>query len=123
MTKAKVGEFLWQDLTVANADGVADFYAQVVGWEKKAVPMGDYSDHGMMVADEMKAGICHNQGENAAIPPQWLLYVAVADLATSVATVSALGGKILVAPKAMGEDQFAVIEDPAGAVLALYQQA
>ncbi|WP_298444366.1 VOC family protein [uncultured Ferrimonas sp.] len=120
---SNIGDILWQDLTVNNADDVAEFYQQVVGWQKKPVSMGEYDDHGMMVGDTMKAGVCHAKGSNAGMPPQWLMYVAVADLDNSIATAQRLGGELIVPERAMGKDRMAVIADPAGAVLALYQVA
>ncbi|MBY5991247.1 VOC family protein [Ferrimonas balearica] len=121
MEKPQLGQVLWQDLTVQDAEGIARFYQQVVGWTPKPVPMGEYEDFGMMSGETMTAGVCHARGANAALPPQWLLYVAVADLEASLAHCEALGGERVAGPNAMGADHFAVIRDPAGAVLALYQ--
>ena len=68
------------------------------------------------------AGICHARGENASLPPAWLVYIVVADLDESMRRTTARGGKVLVPPKSMGaEARFCVIEDPAGAVAALYE--
>lgn len=48
--------------------------------------MGGYSDFNMMPEgpDMPVAGICHARGTNAALPPQWLRYIVVADLDASV---------------------------------------
>src|SRR5207237_1350454 len=57
------------------------------------------------------AGICHARGENARVPPQWLIYIAVADVAASAARCEALGGRVLDGPRPMGSHQFCVIQD------------
>lgn len=118
----EVGAIFWRDLTVPDAVQVSDFYSQVVGWRAEPVDVGGYADFNMIApgADQPTAGICHARGFNADLPAQWLIYIKVADLDQSVAHCQALGGRILVGPKQMGETQrFAVIQDPAGAVVAL----
>lgn len=124
-TEAKpIGSIGWFDLTVENADEVRDFYQAVVGWESVPLSMGDYSDYCMNQADgETVAGICHARGGNAGLPPQWLMYITVADLDQSIAEVTGRGGKVLMGPKAYGDTaRYAVIQDPAGAAVALFQQ-
>ncbi len=118
---ASAGRVVWQDLTIKDAAGVRDFYAQVVGWTAKEHDMGEYADYEMYPAgsDQCVAGICHAKGHNANIPPQWLLYVEVADVPASAAKCAELGGKVLDGPRAMGAQQFCVVQDPAGAVMAL----
>lgn len=123
--KLKPGSIGWIDLTVTNAEEVRDFYSAVVGWKPENVSMGEYNDFNMTSPDtgEPNAGICHKQGVNAALPSVWMAYFIVADMNASIDNVKALGGKVLVEPKDMGEHgKIAVIEDPAGAVCALYEQ-
>jgi predicted enzyme related to lactoylglutathione lyase len=121
--KPSVGTIAWCDLTVPDADKVRDFYRDVVGWTADPVEMGGYSDYCMLPtgADAPVAGVCHARGVSADLPPVWLLYVIVADLAHSVARVESGGGTVLRPPAPLTGGSFAVIRDPAGAVLALYQ--
>lgn len=121
MTNA-VGAIIWRDLTVPNAEQVRDFYAQVVGWQVEPIEMGDYADFNMLIpgTDQSAAGICHTRGFNADQPAQWMMYIKVADLEQSLVDCQALGGRILVGPKFLSETQrFVVIQDPAGAMVAL----
>ena len=124
----RVGTIGWQDLTVSNADEVRDFYSQVVGWEPEQFEMkddsGDYADYSMKISGDGQpiAGICHARGSNAKLPPVWLIYITVADLDHSIAQCQEHGGKVLDGPRGMGGyGTFAVIEDPGGAVSALFQ--
>lgn len=124
MPKHKLGQGSWVDLTVKNAEQVRDFYKEVVGWNSTDVDMGGYSDYNMNLEDgKTVAGICHSRGLNANLPPQWLIYITVSDLEKSLAQCRALGGKIIDGPRSMGESRFCVIQDPSGAVAALWQQA
>ena len=125
-TKPQVGTVGWMDLTVENAQDVRDFYGEVVGWSASDIDMGGYSDFCMNTpgAGTTVAGICHARGTNAGLPAQWLMYITVEDLDASVDRVEALGGKVIAGPKDMGaQGRYCIIEDPAGAVAALYAPA
>lgn len=116
-----VGSITWRDLTVKDAEKVRDFYSKVVGWKSFPVDMGSYNDFNMNLpgSGETVAGICHARGPNAMLPPQWLIYITVADVAVSAKRCVEHGGKIIDGPKPMGENRYCVIQDPAGAVAAL----
>jgi predicted enzyme related to lactoylglutathione lyase len=87
--------------------------------------MGEYQDFCMHPPGDPQpvAGICHARGHNAELPPVWMVYITVDDLDESVRRCEALGGKrrseIHVSP--MG--RYCAIEDPAGAVSALFESA
>ncbi len=118
-----VGSVSWIDMTVDDADSLRDFYKAVVGWETDDVSMGDYADYVMKApaSGEGVAGVCHARGSNADLPGGWLIYITVADVEQSAAKVSELGGKVIVAPRGLAGGRFCVIEDPGGAIAALYQ--
>ena len=120
------GSIAWADLTVPDAESVRDFYAQVTGWTPQAVSMkGEYDDYVMTVpgSGQAVAGICHARGPNSDVPPQWILYIIVPDLDSSLAACRAAGGAVINGPRSMGASRYAVIRDPAGAVSALFQNA
>ncbi len=118
---SNIGRIEWLDLTVADASRVRDFYRKVIGWKSADVDMGSYSDFNINLPEsgETVAGICHARGTNANIPAQWLVYVRVADVKESAAECEKRGGKVLDGPRRMGGSNFCVIQDPAGAVMAL----
>ena len=124
MTMPPPGTIGWMDLTVPDAPLVRDFYQAVAGWSAVPLSMGDYDDFVMLRAgsDEPIAGVCHARGVNADIPPQWLLYIVVADLDVALAEALARGGSVVRAPTPMSaQGRFVVLRDPAGAVVALHQ--
>jgi len=125
MAENVYGSIGWVDLTVDDAASIRDFYADVVGWKPEPVDMGDYSDFNMTRADGTpSAGVCHARGSNADLPASWLVYVNVPDLDGSMERCRARGGEVVVGPKEMsGHGRYAVIRDPAGAVMALFQPA
>ncbi|MEL7060398.1 MAG: VOC family protein [Acidobacteriota bacterium] len=119
----KPGTIGWCDLTVDDADTVRDFYRDVVGWSIEPTPMGEYNDYTMTRSGdgEAIAGVCHARGSNAGLPPRWLIYVVVEDLAASISAAQERGGELIHGPRGAGGGSIAVLRDPAGAEFALYQ--
>ena len=116
------GQITWNDLTVPDAKPIRNFYEAVIGWKASPVSMGDYSDYSMLdSAGNVVAGVCHARRENADIPPCWLMYVTVKDLDNCVMKCNESGGTVVDGPRMTGGARIAVIKDPAGAVLALYE--
>lgn len=120
----KTGKIFWQDLTVENAEQIRDFYCKVVGWTFEKVKQGDYDDYNIVNPDdgEIVAGICHKKGEIKNFPSQWLNYVMVEDIDSCIESCKNNGGKVIDGPKKMGKATFVVIQDPAGAYLALMEE-
>ncbi len=120
----KVGSIGWTDLTVDNAEEIRNFYSEVVGWKADPIDMGGYNDFNMTqpASGEAVAGVCHARGGNTGLPTQWIMYVTVEDIESSADRCKQLGGKVLTGPTgSAGKDRTCVIQDPAGAVIALYQ--
>lgn len=122
---AIAGCIFWLDLTVPDASAVRDFYRQVVGWSVQEVEMKDgdarYVDYNMLGGDGIPAaGICHARGVNAGLPPVWMIYLPVNDLAESIRRVEEEGGKVIKSMR--GEDEtyvYAAIQDRVGVYFAL----
>lgn len=123
MNTPAAGSVAWFDLTVPDAGAVRDFYSAVAGWSVSPVEMGGYQDYCMIPpgASAPVAGVCHARGPNADLPPQWLIYITVPDLAASLAACTAKGGRVVRPECDLGGARMAVVQDPAGAVAALYQ--
>lgn len=120
----QVGRIAWLDLTVKNADATRDFYKAVVGWSVQDVEMTDgedaYADYNMLGSDKAgAAGVCHARGGNKDLPPVWLIYLPVGDLAESLRRVRAEGGSVIKEAAIGSQYAFAVIQDPLGVTLAL----
>ena len=118
-----VGSVTWTDLTVPDATAVSAFYSAVVGWKGVSLDMGGYNDFCMNEPKSGKtaAGVCHARGFNADLPPQWLIYITVGDLNASLRQCRKLGGKVLRKTRSLGAGRYTVIQDPAGAVAALFE--
>ncbi len=121
------GHIAWLDLTVPNAVETRDFYRQVIGWAVQEVEMTDegvrYTDFNMLAEDGAPAaGVCCARGVNQGLPPVWIIYLPVGDLAESLRRVEADGGRVIkTLLDEAGETSYAAIEDPVGASLVLFQ--
>jgi predicted enzyme related to lactoylglutathione lyase len=121
----RIGTIGWLDISVPDAPKLRDFYSKVVGWAAEDVSMGEYNDYSMAAPGNgvATAGVCHARGVNADLPPQWLIYIIVADVDKSATSCVANGGTLMIDPRGLAGGRFCVIKDPVGAVLALYQEA
>lgn len=120
------GTVTWFDLTVDDASAVRDFYSSVAGWTSSPLAMKEgYDDYVMMApGGDAVAGVCHARGGNTGIPPVWMMYINVTDLDASLQACEAGGGSVVSGPRSGGgAARYAIIRDPAGAVVALFQPA
>jgi len=114
---------LWVDLTVDHAEVLRGFYSDVIGWKSEAVDVGEYNDYIMTENGELIAGICHNRDTNYGVPPVWIPYFEVESLEKSLQMCINQGGSVI-KPIAviMESKQYAVIQDPCGAVCAIWSE-
>jgi uncharacterized protein len=119
------GTFCWVDLATTDAAGAKAFYEELFGWEAEDTPAGETATYTMLRLGgddvgglyEMDAG----QREQGA-SPYWLSYVSVESADAAVARVAELGGIAHGdAFDVMEAGRMAVIADPEGATLALWE--
>ena len=121
----KNGSIVSTDLTSHHAEELKEFYQQVIGWESEGLTMQDesgvYSDYVMKDKEgNWVGGLCHFRGANKDLPPQWIVYIQVDHVAASISKCREFGGKVLKEVKNKeGQYQYALLEDPHGAVLAI----
>jgi predicted enzyme related to lactoylglutathione lyase len=124
--KAPTGAFCWIELSTTDVAAAKRFYGSLFDWTiaDMPMPMSDGSAYAMAsLGDKNVAGIMKQPAEakKMGAPAHWLSYVAVDDAAATAQKVTALGGKVLVSPFEMGPGKMAVVQDPTGGVLALWQ--
>ncbi len=112
-----LGTVGWIDLTVDDATGALDFYTHVCAWESAEFDMGGYNDFCVSApgVDDPVAGICHNKGDNAGFPAQWIMYIVVPNADEAAQRAQQRGGEVVMGPKPVMDGRFALIKDPNGA--------
>jgi hypothetical protein len=116
------GSWVWAELWSDDIEKAATFYADVAGLGHETVERGGTPYHVFTSQGEPRAGIIKIPPEFEKVKPGWAPYVAVADLAASTAQVEKLGGRVVFHTLDHPADAaVALILDPAGAALFLYQ--
>jgi len=121
MANTNHGALVWYELLTTDPTGAIAFYADVVGWTTRRWDTGDYT---MWVGAHGPLGGVTQLPEAArqiGAPSYWQANIQVADLDASLALVQELGGKVHHQEDVPTIGRLAVIADPQGAVIALYQ--
>ncbi|MDQ3699060.1 MAG: VOC family protein [Gemmatimonadota bacterium] len=116
------GKFVWYELMTSDTAAAIQFYKEIAGWGTQAwdgsIPYTMWTNDGNPIG-----GIAQLTDEHRAqgIPPHWLPYVGVRNVDETAAAATKLGAKVLHGPEDIpGAGRFAVLQDPQGAVLAIY---
>lgn len=120
----KPGHFCWVELMSSDLSKSLPFYQEVVGWKSQPVSMGDF-DYTFLAAPDAQEGEAIGGAVTKPapeIPDHWLPYVAVESVEATHAKALELGGSSCHGPTEIpGYGRFAVLQDPQGAVFAVYQ--
>ena len=116
------GTFSWTDLSTPDADASRDFYGPLFGWEFDDAPIPEEAGGGfyrMAKLDGRSAAAMYGSSERH---PAWASYVTVDDVDAVAGRVAELGGTPMGEPfDVMDTGRMALLQDPTGAVLALWQ--
>jgi hypothetical protein len=90
------GTFVWNELLTRDVEAAKTFYATLVGWSYKAMPM----EHGTYwlaeVAGKPIAGLMSMPPDiPPTVPPHWFEYLEVDDVDARVKLAVEHGGKML----------------------------
>jgi predicted enzyme related to lactoylglutathione lyase len=125
MKQAAHGRFVWHELAVPSQDAAQSFYLKVTPW--KTEPWDHSPDYTLLTNEGTPlGGIAELTKDLAArgVPPHWLPYVSVYDVDACARQAVALGGQLRMGPKEVPNiGAWAVIADPQGAALGIYEPA
>jgi len=124
-TSYEPGTFSWTELATPDPVGAKEFYGSVFGWESEDAAVGDATIYTMLRVDGDDVAALYEQSpeqQAAGIPPSWLCHVTVDSADAVAARAAELGGAPLGEPfDVMEYGRMALIQDPAGATLALWE--
>lgn len=114
----------WAELWTHDTAAAVDFYSEVIGYDLEVVPVGDEKYPVLRSSGKRNAGLVAL--DSVEIAPRWAPYVGVTDLRGILVRVWEAGGRVLREPAevdfaAAGANRVALIADPSGAALFLYQ--
>ena len=110
--------FVHVELLTHDLPKATEFYTQLFDWQLKEIPEIDYT----LIEVGQGTGGGMMKCPMPGLPPHWLAYVLVEDVAASLAKAKSLGAtvikEVMEVPNA---GKLAIFADPTGAALALWQ--
>lgn len=120
-TSYEQGVFCWVELPAGDPAGARAFYERLFGWEAEGGELPSGGVFMRMKRDGKVIGAIYSAPDGMP-DSAWLSYVAVDDAAAVAARASELGAKVLRGPEDVDElGTMAMIQDPTGAVFAIWQ--
>jgi uncharacterized protein len=121
----KGGEFCWNELATPDINAAKEFYGRVFGWKFSDHQIGDSTYSMIKSGDKEFAGMWQIPQDQAKhVPPHWMSYILVDDLAHSLEQATQHGATIKMPITKAGEmGQFAIIIDPTGAHIAMWESS
>jgi uncharacterized protein len=115
------GTFSWTDLATTDPDAAKRFYTSLFGWDYEDQPMpGDGGAYTMLRRDGKDVAALFQAREG--MPTAWSSYVTVESADSTAAKVRDLGGTLMAEPfDVMDAGRMALIQDPTGAVVAVWE--
>jgi predicted enzyme related to lactoylglutathione lyase len=116
------GSWRWAELWTDDIEDAAAFYGDVFHVEHETVDRGGQAYHVFTSDGKPRAGIVKIPEQLDQVEPGWAPYVAVEDLGSTLGKVKELGGRVIFGEMDHPADAaVALIMDPSGAVLFIYQ--
>ncbi len=110
------GALIWNELQNYDTEAAKAFYGAVFGWAAVTGqgPTGEYTS--FMLDERAVAGMMAIQPEWGPVPPNWSIYLGVADVQAACEYVAGNGGRVEVPPMEIPDvGAFALFQDPQGA--------
>ena len=120
------GALTWTELATRDPEAARTFYTSLFGWKEKTSTGAGMTYTEFSVGDTPFAGMMEMNAQMVSmnVPPNWLTYFQVADVDATSNKATGLGAKLAVPPMDIpNTGRFAVIQDPHGAVFAIYKPA
>jgi predicted enzyme related to lactoylglutathione lyase len=119
-----IGTFCWCELGTSDVKRAKVFYEKLFGWSYADEDMGDMGTYTKVkLGDDELGGLYELKGPMfEGVPPHWMFHVAVEDVSSTAERAKEIGGSVVMPPMDIPDaGRMAMIEDPTGAKLALWQ--
>ena len=119
------GTFCWVELGTTDGEAAKKFYTELFGWTFTDNPVGPGMVYTMLKLDGKDVGALYqmpSEMTSQGIPSNWLSYASVQSADESAAKAKELGATLMKEPfDVMTVGRMAVVQDPTGAIFALWQ--
>src|SRR5271169_4362020 len=119
------GSFCWLELATTDQAAAKSFYSSLFGWTPADSPLGPDAVYTIFRLEDRDAAAGYTmfaEQRSQGVPPNWMLYVSVASADDAVKRANQAGGTVLKDAFDVGESgRMAVLQDPTGAVFAVWQ--
>jgi uncharacterized protein len=112
------GAFCWNELNTTDPDEAAAFYSGLFGWTIEPFEESPEPYLAIKNGDANNGGI--REVTPPGTPPHWLVYLAIEGIDEGTAKVEELGGTKHAGPIDIQIAKITVVQDPQGAIFALY---
>jgi predicted enzyme related to lactoylglutathione lyase len=120
MSDGMRGQFVWHELMTTDAQAAVGFYSKVARLKTQPAPFE--KTYTMFIAGGRPMGGLMVVAGDAS--PNWLSYIGTADVDETTRKAESLGAKVVKAPAPVPDGgRFAILQDPQGAVFAIYAYA
>ncbi len=121
----KPGTFCWVELGTTDGEAAKKFYTQLFDWDVDDHDMGPSGIYTILKQNGKDVGALYKMPEEMTangVPPHWMSYISVANADEAAAKAKTLGASVMKEPfDVFTMGRMAVIQDPTGAVFALWQ--
>lgn len=114
--------FWWADLSSTDDAAAAEFYSEVFGWSWNEMPIGENMVHRNAHINGLLTAGLDPVMPGSGQPTAWTNFVFITDINATCESAKALGATIIAEPMdVFGEGHMAVLADPNGAFVGLWQ--
>ena len=121
----KPGTFCWLDMATTDIEEAKKFYNEIFGWDAVPSGMEDGSEYTMFNMNGKNVAAMYllmKEQKDMGIPPHWMSYIACDQVEAILEKVKANGGNVISEIFEIPEvGRGAMIQDPEGAVVGLWQ--
>jgi hypothetical protein len=124
-TKYAPGTPNYVELATTDAAGAKKFYSRLFGWAFNDIPLGEMGVYTMCLVKDKPVAALYEMGQeerSRGVPPHWRTYISIANADETAKKARSLGGQVIAEPMDVFEEgRMAMIQDPTGAMFAVWQ--
>jgi uncharacterized protein len=119
------GAFCWVELATGDQAEAKRFYSDLFAWTANDIPVGADDVYTMFQLNDRVVAAARTLGpgqKGEGIPSHWQLYISTENADSTAERAAGLGARIIDPPfDVFDAGRMAVIQDPAGAIFAIWQ--